>query len=152
MITLLERWEAKDFDENLIIRELNFILTATENWQDLFCFDEKGEKIRYCVPYDDDNAYGRETGICYLEESAVEAIKFVLTHYGFLLVPWFRQKDNDRVDLCVEVKEPIAYVMQENNAQKEIFNAMFVFEKCKNKAGFCVSRVVPLLGYRRHEK
>ena len=78
MITLLERWEAKDFDENLIIRELNFILTATENWQDLFCFDENCEKIKYCVPYDDDNAYGRDTGVCFSEESAVEAIKLII--------------------------------------------------------------------------
>ena len=152
MITLLERWEAKGFDENLIIRELQFLMNATENWQDIFCYDENDEKIKYCVPYDEDNSYGRETGICYSEESAIDAVKFVLNQYGFLLVPWFRQKDNDQVDLCVELMEPIAYIMQENNAQKEVFDAMFVFEKCRNKAGFCIKNVVPLLGYRRENE
>lgn len=145
-MTLLERWETKNFEENLIIRELQFLMNATQNWQDLFCYDENNEEIKYCIPFTEDNAYGKETGICYSEELAVEAIKFVLSQYGFLLVPWFRQNFNDSVDLCVDLNQPIAFVYNEQTKeQEEIFSTMFVFRKCANKAGFCIQNVVPLI-------
>ena len=149
-LNLLERWAEKEYDTKIVMRELQFLMNATQNWQDLFCFDENGEKIKYCVPYNGENAYGKESGICYSEELAVEAIKFVLGQYGFLLVPWFKQEFNDSVDLCVDLNQPIAFVYNEQTKeQEEIFSTMFVFKKCANKAGFCIQNVVPLI--RRKE-
>ncbi len=144
-MNLLERWAEKEYDSNLVMRELRLLTDNAKNWHSFFCERENGEKIRYCVPYKEDYAYGRKTGICYSEEFAVDAIKFILGQYGFLLIPWFKQEFNNSVDLYVKTDKPVAFIIDENNAEKEVFDAMFVFEKCSNKAGFCVSRVVPIL-------
>lgn len=149
-MTLLEYWKKNDFNKNMIAKDMNFIVNAA-NWQDFFCRNSSGEKIRYCVPYGEETAYGRKTGICYSEESALKAIEFVLKEYMFLLVPWFSQDFNNSIDLTVESQEAIAITVDENNAQKEVFHAMFVFEKCQNKAGFMVSRVVPLFSYKHKQ-
>ena len=143
-MNLLERWAEKKFDTKLVTHELQF-LSNTANFYSLFSEDENGEKIRYCVPYDEEYAYGRKTGICYSEGHALEAIKFILGQYGFLLIPWFKQEFNDSVDLFVTAEKPVAFTVDENNAEKEVFDTMFVFKKCNNRAGFCVSHVVPIL-------
>lgn len=147
-MNLLERWAEKAYDAKFVIRELQLLTGATKNWSSLFCERENREKIRYCVPFDEEYAYGRKTGICYSEEHALEAIKFILGQYGFLLIPWFKQEFNDTVDLCVKTNNPVAFVVDENNAETEVFDTMFVFKKCNNKAGFCVSHVVPILDKR----
>ena len=144
MITLLERWIS--FEDEMILRELHFILNATQNGFEFFTNDENGNAIKYCIPYKEDFAQGQKTGICYSEEVALSAIKYVLDEYAFMLLSWLRQ-GNDKITFTLNVKEPIAYILSEDNAQEEIFKTMFVFEKCQNKAGFCIRNVVPLLGY-----
>ena len=67
----------------MIAKDMNFIVNAA-NWQDFFCRNSSGEKIRYCVPYNEETAYGRKTRICYSEETALHAIEFVLKEYLFL--------------------------------------------------------------------
>ena len=146
MFTLLSRWKAKNFEHNIVMQELHFLVNGIRNWDEFFAYDETG-RIRYCIPYDGENAYGRETGICYSEEAALNAIKFVLNNYAFLLVPWLSQGE-ESIDLCVDMPEPVAFVKTENGEEKSVFSTMFVFSKCDNKAGFCVSKVVPLLDYK----
>ncbi len=108
MITLLERWKSKNFADEMILREMHFILTATQNGEDFFTCDESGNKIKYCVPYKKDLAQGQKTGICYSEEVALSAIKYVLTEYAYMLLSWFRQGD-DEITFSLKLKEPIAY-------------------------------------------
>ncbi len=146
MITLLERWNSKSFMDKMILNELQFILNATQNGIDFFTFDENGNQIKYCVPYDEELAYGKKVGICYSEEAALSAIRYVLNEYAYMFLSWFRQGE-DEFTFTLTLKEPVAYTLDENNAQEEVFDAMLVFDKCRNKAGFCVKSVVPILGY-----
>ncbi len=73
MFTLLSCCKAKNFEHNIVMQELHFLVNGIRNWDEFFAYDETG-RIRYCIPYDGENAYGRETGICYSEEAALNAI------------------------------------------------------------------------------
>ena len=145
-MNLLERWIANDFEEEKILSEIKFLLNATHNGYEVFCVDENGKRIKYCVPYVGDSSNGQKSGICYSEETAIAAIKYVLNEFGFLFLSWLKQGE-EKINFCLKLKEPISYTIDENGIQQEIYSTMFVLRKCKNKAGFCVESVVPILDY-----
>lgn len=143
-MTLIQRWqEIEDAD---IIKETQLLFKNFLNAVNLFTVDENYDRIKYCVDHSDTEieTYGKKTGICFSESTALDSIKQVLTDYIFLLIPFLRS-DMPTLDFGVRgLPEPIGYYQDENGKENEINEAVFVFEKCNNRAGFCVSRVIPL--------
>ncbi len=154
MITLIEKWRNENATDEQVLKELLFILNISKNGIDLFTSKSADEKqqIKYCIPCCEDvDTYGRKAGICYSESVAREAIMEMFNSYAILLLPWL-QTEKEEVDLCVKLKwTPVAVATDENGAQENIYDAMFKFEKCDNKIGFCVKSVTPLLGYKKEE-
>ncbi|MEE1011810.1 MAG: hypothetical protein U0L11_07235 [Acutalibacteraceae bacterium] len=155
MISLIQKWCNENASHDKMLKELIFIINATQNGLDCLFTDTIDDKntINYCVPCDKNvDTYGRNAGICFSESAAHEAIKEMLNSYALLLLPWF-QNDTPSIDLCVKLKwSPVAVIQDENGAEKEIFDALFKFEKCDNKFGFCVRSVIPLLDYKRGDE
>ncbi len=145
MMTLIERWHKLDDAE--IIRETQMLFMNCSNAVSLFTVDENYDQIKYCIDYSqntDIETYGKTPGICYSEKTAREAIKQVLTDYIFLLIPFLRS-DLPTVDLGIQrLQTPIGYHRKGNGEEVETREAIFVFEKCANQAGFCISKVIPL--------
>lgn len=150
MMMLIERWHKLDDAE--IIRETQMLFMNCSNAVSLFTVDENFDQIKYCVDYSQNTeieTYGKIPGICYSEKTAREVIKQVLTDCIFLLIPFLRN-DLSTLDFGVQgLKTPIGYYQNSNGKETEIREAVFVFEKCANQAGFCVSKVIPL---RQEEK
>ena len=149
MMTLIERWQK--LDDARIIRETQMLFMNCSNAISLFTVDENYDQIKYCIDHSQNNeieTYGKIPGICYSEKTAREVIKQVLTDYIFLLIPFLRS-DLPTVDLGIQgLQTPIGYHRKDNGGEIEIREAVFVFEKCDNQAGFCVSKVIPLKGRR----
>ena len=142
-MTLLER--GKDFEHSKIISEMQQILMNYANWDELFCQNGNGEKIRYCIDHSKDEAletYGKTPGICFSEELARKCIKTALMDYTFLLIPWF-YNDTNEIDLCIRLNFPIGYC-SENGVEKEFVDVIINFAKCPNRAGFFVSKIIPV--------
>lgn len=143
-MTLIQRWQgAEDAD---IIKETQLLFKNFLNAINLFTVNENYDRIKYCVDHSETEieTYGKKTGICFSERTALDSIKQVLMDYIFLLIPFLRS-DMPTLDFGVRgLPEPIGYYRDEDGTQKEIKEAVFVFEKCANKAGFCVSKVIPL--------
>ncbi len=146
---LIERW--RNFDENEIIRETQMLFMNCSNAVSLFTVDGNFEPIEYCVDHSQNTeieTYGKTPGICYSEKTAREVIEQVIKDYIFLLLPFLRS-DMQTVDLGINgLQTPIGYYRNENGEEVEIREAVFVFEKCDNQAGFCVNKVIPLRGRR----
>lgn len=146
---MIERW--KDFDENEIIRETQMLFMNCSNAVSLFTVDSDYNLIKYCIDHSQNTeieTYGKIPGICYSEKTARKVIGQVIKDYIFLLIPFIRS-DLPAVDLGIQgLKTPIGYYQNENGEEIEIREAVFVFEKCDNQAGFCVSKVIPLKGRR----
>lgn len=142
-MTLIERWE--NFENAKIISEMQQILMNYANWDELFCVDSNMQKIRYCVDHSSDESvetYGKKAGICFSEELARKCVKSALEDYTFLLIPWF-YNDTNEIDLCIRLNFPIGYC-SENGVEKEFLDVIIKFEKCQNRAGFCVSKIIPV--------
>ena len=148
-MTLIEKYKDEAISDDQILKNLTFIINATKNGLDLFTTDSTDEtnQITYCVPCGEDvETYGKIPGICYSESIARNAIIEMFNSYGMLLLSWLKN-EQEEIDLCVKLKfTPVAITVDENGVQKEIFDAIFKFSKCNNKIGFCVRRVIPLLG------
>lgn len=144
-MTLIERWQ--NFKMGRILTEMQQILKHYSDWQSLFCVDENGNPIRYCADNSQDESletYGRKiAGICFSEEVAQDAVKTVLMEYTFLLVPWFFN-DSQTVDLCIEMPFPVGYEHDEYGTELFFTDVIFKFEKCENRGGFCVSKIIPV--------
>lgn len=153
-MTLLERFKNEAVSDDQILKEILFIINATKNGLDLFTTEsaDESEQIKYCVPCGNDvETYGKVPGICYSEATARDAIVEMFNNYGMLLLSWF-ENDQKEVDLCVKLKfTPVAIVTDESGVQKEIFDAIFKFEKCENKVGFCIKAVIPLIGKKERK-
>ena len=150
-MNLLERWNLNGFNQEQILSEINFLINGTHNGYEFFCTDENNQKIQYCVPYEEDIVHGQRAGICYSQDVAIDAIKYILNEYSYLFLSWLKQGE-DEINFCIKLKTPIAYILGENNEQEEVFSTMFVLSKCDNKAGFKIAYVVPLLGYVTEEE
>ncbi len=145
-MTLIERWQ--DVEDGEIIKETQLLFKNFLNAINLFTVDENYDRIHYCVDHSKDigeiNTYGKETGICYSEKTALERIKQILMNHIFLLIP-FLKSDMPTLDFGVRgLSDPIGFYCDEDGKEHEINEAIFVFEKCANMAGFCVSKVIPL--------
>ena len=144
-MTLIERWHKLDDAE--IIRETQMLFMNCSNAVSLFTVDENYDQIKYCIDYSQNTeieTYGKIPGICYSEKTAREVIKQVLTDCIFLLIPFLRN-DLPTLDFGVKgLKTPVGYYQNSNGVESEIREAVFVFEKRANQAGFCVSKVIPL--------
>ncbi len=144
-MTLIERW--KDVDDSEIIRETQMLCMNCSNAVSLFTVDGNYDLIKYCVDHSQNTeikTYGKKLGICYSERTTREVIKQVIEEYIFLLIP-FLKSDLPTVDLGINgLKIPIGYYQNEKGEEIEIREAVFVFEKCNNQSGFCVSKVIPL--------
>lgn len=143
-MTLIERWE--DLNDSEIIKEMHMLFANFSSAVYLFTTDENSDQIRYCVDYSQDTeieTYGKKTGVCISEKVALINIKEILLEYTFLLIPFFRS-DLQTVDLGVSLRNIIGTEYDETGKEYEFREAVFVFEKCNNQAGFCVSKVIPL--------
>ncbi len=142
---LIERW--RNIDDAEIIRETQLLFLNCSNAVNLFTVDGNNDMIRYCCDHSQNteiDTYGKATGICYSEKTARDAIKQVITDYIFLLLPFLRG-ELPTLDFGIKgLKTPIGYYQNANGEEIEIREAVFVFEKCDNQAGFCVSKVIPL--------
>ncbi len=149
-MTLIERWQ--NFNENEILRETQLLFLNCSNAISLFTVDGNYDPIKYCVDHRQNTeieTYGKIPGICYSEKIARDVISQVIVDYIFLLIPFLRS-DLQTVDLGIQgLKTPIGYYQNENGEEVEIREAVFVFEKCDNQSGFCVSKVIPLGDRRR---
>ena len=88
-MTLIERWNG--YDRKTIMSEMTQILRNYSDWPNLFCVDQNGKPIRYCVDNEGDEAlemYSRKPGVCFSEDVARDAIKATLMDYTFLIIPW----------------------------------------------------------------
>ena len=140
-MTLIEKW--CDFTHQQIIDEMCRILDNNPNWDtDLFCVDENSQQIRYCGDNTDAEAYSKKTGICFSEDTAKKCIESVLSDYTFLLIPWM-YNDTEEVDLCLKVNLPMDY-SEANGKTQEFVEVILKFRKCNNKAGFCITKVIPV--------
>ncbi len=143
-MTLIERWET--LNESEIINEMQMLFNNFSNAVYLFTTDENSKRIRYCTDHSKNTeieTYGKKPGICLSEKTALENIKQILLDYTFLLIPFLRN-DLPTVDLCVQLQNTIGIEQDETGAEHEFKHAVFVFEKCRNHAGFCISKVIPL--------
>ena len=145
-MTLVERWQ--NISDCEIIKETQLLFKNFLNAVNLFTVDENYDRIHYCVDHSDNsdgiNTYGKKTGICFSEKTALDNIKQVLLNHIDLLIP-FLKSDMPTLDFGVRgLPSPIGYYQDENGEEHEICEAIFVFEKCNNRAGFCVSKVLPL--------
>lgn len=144
-MTLIQRWN--EIEDSEIIKEMHLLFRNFLNAINLFTVDENYDRIQYCVDHSDDTeieTYGKKVGICFSEKTALDSIKQVLMDYVFLLIPFLR---SDMLTLDFGVKglpNPIGYYRDQNGKEIEIRDAVFVFEKCENRAGFCVSKIIPL--------
>lgn len=145
-MTLLERW--READENMIIKEMHMLFANYSNALSLFTVDGNYDPVRYCVDHSENTeieTYGKKPAICYSEKTARKCIERILLDYCFLLIPFFRG-DMQTIDIGVNnLPMPVAYSKNESNEETEIRNAVFVFEKCSNQSGFCVSKIIPLM-------
>ena len=145
-MTLIERWRKSN--ENSVIKEMHMLFANYSNAISLFTVDGNYDPVCYCVDHSENTeieTYGKKTAICYSEKTARECIERILLDYCFLLIPFF-QSDMPTVDLGVNnLPMPIAYHRNENGEEVEIREAVFVFEKCSNQSGFCISKIIPLV-------
>lgn len=148
-MTLIERW--KNVDDSEIVKEIQLLFRNFLNAINLFTVDENYDRIRYCVNHNENSdnqnieTYGKKMAICYSEKIALDSIKQILTDHIFLLIPFLRSDEMATLDFGVRgLHEPIGYFFDEDGKEHEIKEAIFVFEKCANMAGFCVSKVIPL--------
>lgn len=151
MITLIEKWKNENATDEQILKELLFIINSTKNGIFMFMEDsvESTQPIKYCVPCEVET-YGKVAGICYSESAAHDAIREMFNSYAILLLSWIMQGQND-FSFNFKLSNSISYVVDESNAQKEIFDVMIVFSKCRNKVGFYIKAVVPLIGFKNQE-
>ncbi|MBR3780658.1 MAG: hypothetical protein IKK63_05595 [Clostridia bacterium] len=145
-MTLIERW--KEIEDSEIIKETQLLFKNFLNAVNLFTVDENYDRIHYCVDHSDNsdgiNTYGKKTGICFSEKTALENIKQILMNHINLLIP-FLKSDMPTLDFGVRgLPNPIGYYKDGEGKEAEIKEAIFVFKKCDNRAGFCVSKVIPL--------
>ncbi len=143
-MTLIQRW--KEIEDGEIIKEMQMLFRNFLNAVQLFTVDENYDRIKYCVDHSDTEieTYGKKTGICFSERTASDSIKQILVDYIFLLIP-FLKSDMQTLDFGVRgLPDPIGYYQDENGKENAINEAVFVFEKCNNRAGFCVSKILPL--------
>lgn len=144
-MTLIQRWQ--ELDESQITKETQLLFQNFLNAVQLFTVDENYDRIRYCVDHSDNSeieTYGKRTGLCFSEKIAIDTIKHVLMNYIFLLIP-FLKSDMPTLDFGIRgLPNPIGYYCDDNGQENEIREAIFVFEKCDNRAGFCVSKLIPL--------
>lgn len=154
-MTLLRRFRNGDISDDQLLKEIIFLINATKNGLNLFTTESIDEKqqIQYCVPCGDDiETYGKIPGICYSEQAARDAILEVLNNYIVMLVSWF-SNDQDELDFCLKLRyTPVAVVTDNNGVQREIYDAIIKFAKCDNKMGFCIRRVIPLIGKKEENK
>lgn len=143
-MTLIERW--KEMDDSKIIKEMQMLFANFSSAIYLFTTDENSDRIYYCVDHGQNSeieAYGKKPGVCLSEKIALENIKHILLEYTFLLIPFFRN-DQPTVDLGVRLHRIIGIERDETGEEHTFKDAVFVFEKCNNQAGFCVTKVIPL--------
>lgn len=143
-MTLIERW--KEMNDGEIIKEMRMLFANFSSAIYLFTTDENYDRICYCVDHGQDTeieTYGKKPGVCLSEKIASESIKHILLDYTFLLIPFFRN-DLPTVDLGVQLNRIIGIERDETGKEHTFKEAVFVFEKCNNQAGFCVSKVIPL--------
>ena len=143
-MTLIERWNG--CDRKTIMSEMTQILRNYSDWPNLFCVDQNGKQIRYCVDNEGDEAletYSRKPGVCFSEDVARDAIKATLMDYTFLIIPWLFN-DTAEMDLCLSLLFPVGYERDENDIETFYNDVIIKFEKCDNHAGFCVSKIFPV--------
>ena len=142
---LIERW--KELEDAEIIEETQLLFQNCSNAVGLFTVDGNHDRIRYCQDHSRNTeieTYGKVPGICYSEKTARKVIKQVIADYIFLLIPFLRG-DLPTLDFGIKgLKTSIGYYENADGEEIEIREAVFVFEKCDNQAGFCVSKVIPL--------
>ena len=143
-MTLIERW--KGLDDSEIISEMQMLFKNFSRAVYLFTTDDNSKQIRYCTDHSKNTeieTYGKKPGVCLSESIALENIKQILLDYTFLLIPFFRS-DLQTVDLGVQLHQAVGIEIDETGNPCEFKHAVFVFEKCSNHAGFCISKVIPL--------
>ena len=143
-MTLIERW--KNMSDSDIAKEMKMLFEKFSSAIYLFTTDENSEQIRYCIDYRQDETvekYGKQAGVCISEKAALENIRQVLIEYNFLLIPFY-WSDLPAMNLGVKLENTIGVEYDENGQEYEFKEAVFEFKKCKNQAGFCVSKVIPL--------
>ena len=142
---LIKRW--KEMNDSEILKEIQMLFLNFSNAVNLFSVDENHEPIVYCADHSGNTeieTYGKETGICYSEKTAKDAVKWVIMNHAEFLIP-FLCSDMPTFDFGIKgLPEPIGFFRNENGEEIEIREAVFVFEKCSNQAGFCIGKVIPL--------
>ncbi len=145
-MTLIERWRKMEDAE--ILKEIQMLFMNFSNAISMFTVDENYDQIKYCIDHSNNHeiqTYGKSPGICYSEKTARNIIKQILLDYAFILIPFFRS-DMPTVDLGVQnLREPIAFHRDADGCEREIREAVFVFEKTKNQVGFSISKIIPLI-------
>jgi hypothetical protein len=154
-MTLLGRFMNGDISDDQLLKEIIFLINATKNGLNLFTTESTDEKqqIQYCIPCGNDiETYGKTPGICYTEQAARDAILEMLNNYIVMLISWFKN-DQEELDFTLKLRyTPVAIVTDDNGVQREIYDAIIKFKKCNNKIGFCINRVIPLIGKKEENK
>ena len=143
-MTLIERW--KNVSDADVLSEIRLLFENYPNAIQLFTTDENSEQIRYCVDYREDDTvekYGKQAGICISENVALANIQQVMLEYAYMLIPFF-WSDLPAIDLGIRLNNAIGVELDETGREFEFREAVLEFRKCNNRAGFCVSKVVPL--------
>ena len=154
-MTLLRQFRNGDISDDQLLKEIIFLINATKNGLNLFTTESTDEKqqIQYCIPCEDDiETYGKIPGICYSEQAARDVILEMLNNYIVMLISWFKN-DQEELDFTLKLRyTPVAIVTDDNGVQREIYDAIIKFKKCNNKIGFCINRVILLIGKKEENK